>query len=113
MFACKSCFKSYFGLFSYFVAHKFRASGMCAILPRMEEDWIEQVKVRGMSGAFNTALDALEPLGPLAAQMLYVMQPALGVFGFRTAISELAAALDEPGGIEQLRQRLNRTDDET
>lgn len=83
---------------------------MCAILPRMEQDWITQVKLRGITNAVNIALDVLEPFGPLAAQMLFVMQPTLGIFGLKSAVEDIAQALDQPGGIEALRQRLTDED---
>jgi hypothetical protein len=96
-----------FGLSSYFKPVKFRALSGCAILPRMEKDWIEQIKLRGMSNMLNLAFDVLEPVGPLAAQVLYVLQPALGFPVLRSAVEEIANALDEPGGLDVLRDRLN------
>jgi long-subunit fatty acid transport protein len=76
----------------------------------MEKDWVAQVQQRGWADALRVALDLLEPLGPFAAQVLYVMQPTASVFGLGTAAQEIAAALDEPGGIDALRARLDDPD---
>lgn len=77
-----------------------------------EHDWINHMKARGLDGALGLALDALEPLGPLGAQMLWVLQPALGVLGgpqARAAVDDLAQALEAPGGVDRLRARLERS----
>jgi hypothetical protein len=73
----------------------------------MEDDWIDGVKSRGLTGAFSVVLDVLEPLGPLGAQVLYVAQPLAGVFGWRRAVGDLADALETPGGVDALRRRLS------
>ena len=41
-----------------------------------EYEWIEKIRARGWGDVFSTALDILEPLGPLGAQLLWVAQPA-------------------------------------
>lgn len=72
-------------------------------------DWIEGLRARGLEQAFCTALDVLEPFGPLGAQLIWVAQPAIYIIGrdlWREALTELAEALEEPGGVERLRQRL-------
>jgi hypothetical protein len=70
-------------------------------------DWIQTVKARGLGWAFSVLLDALEPLGPLGAQILWIAQPVSGLFGASHAFGELADALEQPGGIDGLRRRLN------
>ncbi len=60
-----------------------------------------------MTGAVNTMLDVLEPFGPLGAQVLYVFQPVSGLLGWRSAIGQIAQALEEPDGVAELRRRLN------
>lgn len=57
-------------------------------------------------------LDTFAPFGPLGAQMLYVAQPALGLFVRREMLDDIAHALEEPGGIDALRRLLDE-DDET
>lgn len=65
--------------------------------------WVTAVKMRGLTQALRVTLDALEPLGPLGAQLLYVMQPVLGLFGAQAAVDDIAQALEEPGGIDTVR----------
>jgi hypothetical protein len=79
----------------------------CAILPvMMTQGWIQQVRARGLEDVFGTALDVLEPFGPLGAQALWIAQPVLGLFVARDLLGDLAQALEEPGGVERLRQQL-------
>ena len=80
----------------------------CAILAMMKEkDWIQRAKAQGWQDTLHTLLDIVEPIGPLAAQVLWVIQPVSRVLGADRAIHDLANALEEPEGIEQLRQRLD------
>jgi hypothetical protein len=72
-------------------------------------DWVEAAKTRGLDDALGVALDALEPLGPLGAQLLWVLQPALGLFIARATVSDIAQALEAPGGIERIREQLEES----
>ena len=74
------------------------------------QDWINAVKARGWGSALTLALDALEPLGPLGAQLLWVTQPVLGLIVNRAALGDLAQRLETPGGIALLRQMLEEGD---
>jgi hypothetical protein len=74
------------------------------------QDWIESLRARGWGHTLNLALDVLEPLGPLGAQMLWVTQPVLGLVVNRAALGELAHYLETPGGIARLRQQLTDED---
>ena len=76
------------------------------MLTNAQQAWVDEVKARGWSRAALTLLDALEPLGVLGAQIAYVAQPALGVFGWRDAIGALADALETPDGTASLRAAL-------
>ncbi len=76
-----------------------------------EQEWIKQIWARGWGAALSTALDVLEPLGPLGAQLLWVAQPAARLIGGSDAVGALAQALEEPGGIDRLRQRLEADED--
>jgi len=69
-------------------------------------EWVQQIRARNLGGALSLALDVLEPLGPLGAQVLWAAQPILGLLISHDAVGGLAQALEEPGGIEQLRQQL-------
>lgn len=70
-------------------------------------DWIAYAKAQGWGGAVTLALDALEPLGPLGAQLLWVTQPVLGLAINRDVVADLAQMLETPGGIEALRRQLD------
>ena len=61
---------------------------------------------RRLHGAIAAALDVGEPLGPLGAQMLWIAQPALGLFVPRADIDALARLLDQPGGVAWLRDQI-------
>jgi hypothetical protein len=70
-------------------------------------DWVDKAKKHGFGNILSLVLDGLKPLGPLGAQLLWILQPASGLFGWRKAIGELAETLEEPDGIDQLQQRLH------
>jgi len=72
--------------------------------------WIAAARERGLTGALDVILDVLEPIGPLGAQVLYIVQPISGVLGWRQAVGDIATALEEPGGVDALRRALH-TDD--
>ncbi|MBI1258767.1 MAG: hypothetical protein GC204_14960 [Chloroflexi bacterium] len=73
----------------------------------IEYEWVEKIRARGWGDAFSTALDVLEPLGPLGAQLLWVAQPvAHWIGGWGDSLGELAQALEAPDGIERLRALL-------
>lgn len=68
--------------------------------------WLVAAKARGLEDALSLALDVLEPFGPLSAQCLWVLQPALGMVIARDALRDIANALETPGGVAALRQML-------
>jgi hypothetical protein len=70
------------------------------------DEWVQQAKARGLGHFLSTALDVLEPLGPLGAQAVWISQPALGLFVPRDMLGALAEALEQPGGIQRLREQL-------
>ena len=72
-----------------------------------EKNWLDEVKARGWAGPLRLMLDALAPLGPLGAQMLYVFQPVASVFGRRDVVGQIARKLEEPGGVEDIRRQLD------
>ncbi len=84
---------------------KFRASWGYAILTHME--WIEAIRARGLLGPLRLALDALEPLGPVGAQLLWVAQPVAGIIGGREIVGKLARTLEDPDEFAQLRRLLD------
>lgn len=73
-----------------------------------QQAWIQAVRARGWGDAVSIALDVLEPLGPLGAQILLIAQPAARLIGgWGDTVGMFAQALETPGGIEQLRQALD------
>jgi hypothetical protein len=68
--------------------------------------WIREIRARGWGDTLSIALDVLEPLGAFGAQLLWIAQPLAGLVGGRALVDSLARALEEPGGIERLRQML-------
>lgn len=55
------------------------------------------------------ALNALEPIAPLGAQVLWILQPTAGLIGgkgVRSAVADFAQALETPDGIASLRAEL-------
>ncbi len=103
------------GLYGLKVPFTFLMCGKhaCAILRLMDngQNWVAEVKARGWARAISLLLDAVEPLGALGAQVLYVAQPAMSVFGLGETIRGLASALETPQGIESLRAALESPDD--
>jgi hypothetical protein len=65
--------------------------------------WSAALRAMGLDGLAGTFLDAVEPLGPLGAQILWVAQPTLGLVMPSDEIDGLALLLDEPDGFAWLR----------
>jgi hypothetical protein len=76
------------------------------MLTESQHAWVSAIKARGWTNAALTLLDALEPLGALGAQVLFVAQPIAGAFGARESLRALADALETPHGIAALRAAL-------
>lgn len=74
--------------------------------------WSQRLRAARLDGLAGMLLDAAEPLGPLGAQLLWVTQPALGLFVPRDDIAALARLLDAPGGMAWLRAQLVELDEE-
>jgi len=68
--------------------------------------WIERVRARGWVGSVCALLDVIEPLAPLAAQILHVGHPMSRVFVHDFPLEALADVLESPGGVDDLRKRL-------
>ncbi len=65
--------------------------------------WIGFARQRRLDSWLAFALEALDPLAPLAAQMLYLIEPVLGA---RKATRSLAGALEDEAARQELRRRL-------
>jgi hypothetical protein len=68
----------------------------------MQHDWVDEIKARGLAAPVRVLLDALAPLGPVGAQVLWMAQPVAGLWGGRQWIGQLAETLEQPGGVEEL-----------
>jgi len=69
-------------------------------------EWVTQLQARGLGDALGLALDVLEPLGVLGAQLIWVAQPVLGVWFQRDTVRSIAQTLETPGEVEQIRRFL-------
>jgi hypothetical protein len=78
--------------------------------PRLAR-WCVRLRTARLDGVVQTLLEAVEPLGPVGAQLLWVAEPTLGLVVSREDIASLACLLDDPGGIEWLREQLTGPDE--
>lgn len=75
-----------------------------------EYEWIQSVKDSGLSDFLQIAVKGLAPLGPIGAQVLFVLEPFAGIAINRKIIRDIAIALEEPEHIKRLQEQLERTD---
>jgi hypothetical protein len=68
--------------------------------------WLQHIKAHRLGDILTIALDVFEPLGPLGAQAVWFLEPALGIFVSRAALESIAHALEEPDELERLRAQL-------
>jgi hypothetical protein len=69
-------------------------------------DWLRAWQGKASGDWLALALDTLEPLAPLSAQLMWVAQPALGWALEPQQWQSLARALETPEGIETIRRLL-------
>jgi hypothetical protein len=60
------------------------------------DDWERSAEIAGLGGLVSSLKDAAQPFAPVAAQLLWVAQPTLGLFTEAEAIGALAELLDQP-----------------
>lgn len=68
--------------------------------------WSGDVRRLRLDGVVGALLDAGAPLAPLGAHLLWIAQPALGLFVPHDDVAALARLLEQPGGLEQVRRHL-------
>lgn len=71
-------------------------------------DWIADAKARGYAPALHTLLEVLDPISPIAAQMMWVLQPMGRVVGVHNVLGSLAQALESPDELAALRRQLRK-----
>ena len=79
-------------------------------LQRRLAGWSVRLRAAKLDGVVGALLDAAEPFGPLGAQVLWIAQPALGLFVSTDEIGGLANLLDDPAGVAWLRAELTGAD---
>lgn len=70
-------------------------------------DWVTRAKARGYGNIICLLLDTIEPIAPIVAQGLWVIQPISGLWNGTHTLQTLAQMLESPEGIEHLRQHLS------
>lgn len=75
--------------------------------PEYENDWVQKLQANGWGVPLHLMVDVLEPLGVLGAQVVWTLQPVLGVFFQRETLQQIAETLEDPAAMEALRQRLD------
>jgi hypothetical protein len=63
---------------------------------RRVQQWEAQAGEVGLSGIYDALHHTFRPLAPLAAQLLWVAQPTLSLFGEAESIGALADLLEHP-----------------
>lgn len=76
------------------------------------ERWRKQIDHLGVGGIINTLLLAFAPLAPFGAQLIYVAQPVVGLWVKRDTLNQWADLLENPSGVDWLRQHLTGQEDE-
>jgi len=72
--------------------------------------WSARLHAARLDGLIGALLDAVEPFGPVGAQMLWVAQPTLRLLVPHDEITALAHLLEAPGGVAWLREQSTEMD---
>lgn len=75
--------------------------------------WLQEWQGRPQGEMLVSALDVFEPLAPIGAQMLYVLQPTMSWMIARERLDALAQALETPEGVSAVRRWLCTAPDKT
>lgn len=74
--------------------------------------WSRRLRAAHLDGVVATLLDVVAPLSPFGASLLWIAQPVLGLVAPRDDIASMARLLEDPRGIDWLRERLIGVEDE-
>jgi hypothetical protein len=64
----------------------------------LAHNWRQRAEKAGLGDVASAVMEALQPLAPLAAQVLWVAQPTFSLIGRGVAVGALAEMLENPGG---------------
>lgn len=75
-------------------------------------NWRERAAEVGLDGLLSALAQVMRPLGPLAAQVLWVAQPTLGMFSGELSedANALANLLDDPATLDRLLNEMTSPD---
>jgi hypothetical protein len=68
-----------------------------------------RIQSRGLGGLATLILDALEPFAFIGGQLLWILQPTLGLVVDRDRIAEVAMLLEQPEAYDRLRTELRES----
>jgi hypothetical protein len=63
----------------------------------LARNWRQRAEEAGLGDVSSAVMEALQPLAPLAAQVLWVAQPTFSLIGRGAAVGALAEMLESPG----------------
>jgi hypothetical protein len=63
---------------------------------RSSAGWEERLNQSGLGGLIHTIIHAMRPVAPIAANLLWITQPAFALFDRGKEIEELANQLSDP-----------------
>lgn len=69
--------------------------------------WLRDWRGRPQGEWLANALEVFEPIAPLGAQILYILQPGMGWMIARERLHALAQALETPEGVAVVRAILS------
>jgi hypothetical protein len=72
--------------------------------------WEERLADAGLADLAQAMREAMRPLAPLAAQLVWFAQPAFALFGRYEAAGELAEYLNDPDALDKPRSRTRQQD---
>lgn len=75
--------------------------------------WRDHIQQLGLTGLVENLLTIGSPLAPLGAQLLYIAQPVLGLFGQAERVDDWATILDNRAGLDWLKDQLVLPEDDS
>ena len=69
-------------------------------------DWAERLRALGLGEVAALLCNAVRPLAPIGAGLLWIAQPALGMFVEKDRVGRLAGLLEDPDALARLGEQL-------